>query len=454
MLEKNPILLSLAILILATLAVFTPELALLFVAGITAIIAVYRYPVFGISLALLATVFGEYGRFTLIGISLLPLDIIAPLVLSVFIIRKLIEKGSFALDRSSLLLLVFWGAAGLSLLFGSFELAGSETKFAALHLLRFITISGLFFVARDLPSKKNFQAGSALFLTGIILAGLGFWLMTQIPNFTDAGLTEEGWDPHIGRLTSTWLDPNFAAGAFAFILAYAGAEFLSSKKVLKQISLLGIAGVLLVALLLTYSRSGLLALGVAGLVLGLVKSRQLLIGLIVVAAIGMFISPRLAERVGELAQSASSLTGNSQQVLDPTAQLRVSSWKEGWRIWEQSPLLGTGYGAYKFHQNFSDEDSHAATGSDFSLLNVAATTGVLGLMAYLALLSSLFLDAWKNRKTALGLGFLAAGAGLLVHSVFVNSLFYPPLMLYFFVLAGMVQNTGIQDKKRVLGFGK
>ena len=443
-LEKHKISLSLAILALGTSAVFYPVVILLFIVVALFTYIIFRSPTIGIIISILATTIGEFGRLEIFGASAFILDLIAPAVLLIWLIKKLAKKESLNFDRSGTMLILFIGIAIFSLLLGSLEVAIAEIKFSALHLIRFISIAGLFFVARDTASKRNIsRIINYLLLTGILLALGGFYLFTIFPDFTEAGLTELGWDPHIGRLSGTWFDPNLIAGAFTFLLALLGSKLLLQKKLSKKIILLLVAGILLTALFLTYSRSGLLALGVSGLLLGLVQSRKLLIGLLVIGILGIFVSERLAERVDELTQSVSSLSSESQQVLDPTAELRTESWQEGLRVWQENPIFGTGYGAYKFHQNFTSEDSHAVTGSDSSLLNVAAMTGTIGLVTFLIFLFSLVKDAWSARKTTIGLGFLAGVAGLLVHSIFVNSLLFPPLMLYFFIVGGLLVSKSI-----------
>jgi len=432
-LEKNKFVLSLTILALATLAVFVPVLVFATTGGILFAMLIFKFPVFGITAAILASVFGEFGRIELVGTSFLILDLIAPAVLTIWLLRKFVRKEKIILDGISGSLLAFWAIGFLSLIFASGELSGEELKFAFLHLLRFIGISGLLLVARDCGKKEAAGILNTLFFAGILLAISGFILLRILPDFAAAGLTEAGWDPHIGRLTSTFLDPNFAGGAFAFLLAILGGKFLRERKFGKQVILITVAGILGIALLLTFSRSALLALGFSGLILGIFGSRKILLAMLAVGILGISISPRLQERIKELAKSADSIGSESQQILDPTAQLRVDSWQEGWRIWQENPLLGAGFGAYKFQQTFSSEDSHAATGSDASLLNVGATTGFLGFGIFVIFLVNIASAAFRKKEW----GFLAAFAGLLVHSIFVNSLFFPPLALYFFVSGGL-----------------
>jgi len=435
------VLLSVLILSVATAAVFAPAFVL-GLCGVALIIAsIWRWPFFGIATAILVTLGGEFARIQIGGLSLLPLDLLAPAVLGIWALKKVVQKENWQLDAIGGWLIAFWGVAALSLAWNMPELSIGELQEAALHLIRFVSISGLIFVVRDAVHAECERENvlKVLLLASALLALSGFVLMRLLPDFAEAGLAGLGWDPHIGRLTASWLDPNFAGGAFAFFLAFAGARFLHTKKAFEQAVLIGLAGILLVALLLTFSRSGLLAFGVAGLILGALRSRSLLIAGIVLGILGTSLSPRLQERLGELAQSAASLGDTSQQVLDPTAQLRVDSWHEGWRIFTENPVIGVGYGAYASAQTFSDSESHAATGSDSSILNVAATTGAVGLLAFLGLLFSIFQKAWQQRMSWAGLGLLAGGSGLLVHAVFVNSLFFAPLLLYFFVGVGVLR---------------
>ena len=431
--SRYKIVLSLVILALATASVFAPNV--IFLLGVVIVLSVlfFRLPLIGIIATLLAAFAGEFTRIEISGISFLALDLIAALTIATWLLRKLLKKEKLMLDRVSGSLFAFWIVALLSLLFGCAELSFAEFQFSLLHLLRFFGVSGLLFVARDCTKKDTPKISNALIFGGVLFALIGFALFQALPDFTEAGLTELGWDPHIGRLTSTFLDPNFAGGAFAILLAIVGGRFLREKKIERQSFMLLIAGILGLALILTFSRSALLATGFAGLVLGIFGDRRILIAIVVVAVLGIASSPRLAERIGELTQSIESFGGESQQVLDPTARLRVDSWDEGWRIFKEKPILGTGFGTYTFHQHFTSEDSHAASGSDASLLNVAATTGILGFVVFGIFLWNLTVVTFREKNW----GFLAALAGLLVHSIFVNSLFFAPIAAIFFITAGI-----------------
>ena len=70
---------------------------------------------------------------------------------------------------------------------------------------------------------------------------------------------------------------------------------------------------------------------------------------------------------------------------------------------------------------------------------MAATTGIIGLSLYLYLLINVFRTLkYKARSSPLHLGALAAFFGLIVDSQFINSLFFPQVMLLFYFILGLV----------------
>ena len=92
--------------------------------------------------------------------------------------------------------------------------------------------------------------------------------------------------------------------------------------------------------------------------------------------------------------------------------------------------------------NFSKDalqGGHSGSGSDSSILLVAATTGIIGLFTFIYLLFALLTIFLKNLKSDyLKLATTSSFLALLVHSQFVNSFFFPQIMLLFWVLVGLV----------------
>ena len=100
-------------------------------------------------------------------------------------------------------------------------------------------------------------------------------------------------------------------------------------------------------------------------------------------------------------------------------------------------ILGVVFNPLRFNfrnSQYLREDwltSHSAAGFDNSFLFVAASSGILGLIAYLGFLTALFL-----RLDATGKSLMIATA---VHSLFLNSLFFTYFLVWFYLLSGLQQ---------------
>ncbi len=86
--------------------------------------------------------------------------------------------------------------------------------------------------------------------------------------------------------------------------------------------------------------------------------------------------------------------------------------------------------------------SHAAGGVDSSILFLLVTTGVVGLSAYLYLLYMANVsDKSKKNTTQIQNLYLSSVCALLMHSLFVNSLFYPWVLLWMWILIASMEIT-------------
>lgn len=407
-------------------------------------------------LLLLAPVTGELFRIPVAGFDLLPSDILILVLITGWGIHKIRRDRYLRLGRIGKSLLVLLGAMAIGFLINLFRHDLGEMFTAFAYFARYWMYLALAFVAFDLneADKKGVFSRVVLWASTaslILVCVFGFLQLILFPNFLDLGMDVWGWDPHIGRLVSTWLDPNYVGGFLAFLLCPLAALALLKRQSHDRrafwllFSLATLGGV---ALYLTYSRSAYLAFLAGIFTLAFLKSRKLLaVGLIAILLV-FGLSARVRERTADAWDSGKSFLGlDSQVALDPTAQLRVDSWRYAREIIEEHPFIGIGYNRYKFEINKRGHGlltDHAAGGSDSSLLTVWATTGIFGLLAYfwvwLVAGTVLLKRAWKNDtfRGFLDAGLLAGFVALAVHSVFVNSLFYPPILLYLAVGLGMI----------------
>jgi len=407
-------------------------------------------------LLLISPVIGELWRVPLFGFDLLFTDIFIPIVFVWWGIDKIKNDRKIRLGKVGKITLAFLLVLILGYLINALRFDFSQMIVAGAYMARFFMYVSLLFITFDvLDRDKNnlflFSIVTRFFVAMLIIAVFGFLQLKYFPSFLDLAMYLDGWDPHIGRLLSTWFDPNFIGGYLAFILSIVvslAIFFIKNKenRLFALTLLIAFSGFF--ALYLTYSRSGYLAMLVSLGVLALLKSRKLLIITLLVSVLSFASSERVQERTIDAWDSAKALIGlDSQKALDPTAKLRVESWGYAWEMIQDYPWIGIGYNRYKYEINergYGTLGDHASGGSDSSLLTIWATTGIFGLLTYLAIgfvaTTVSIKRIWKKQtfKSYLYAGLLAGFAGMMVHSIFVNSLLFPLMMIYLWVGLGVL----------------
>ena len=446
-----------------------PAIAAVLILGALIFFVINKKMSVGLGMILFLPVIGETYRLPFGGDNgILISDIAIAFVLGVWLLKKLVARQPLPTSVFKKPLVFFTTIAVFSLLLSLTFLHPADVAAGSLYLIRFIEYTLLALVTLDVAKteKSARQILACAIFAVAVIAIAGF---IQLIVYPDLGKLEEyGWDPHINRLVSTWLDPNFVGGLLAFSLAIIVAVTLSVKGIVKKLGLTLIIILMAAALFMTYSRSAYIAAAFPLLFIGLIKSRKLLITMIFLTAVGINFLPRAQERINDLTNSVQSLIFNTNQNPDATARLRIQSWQQTLDLIQKRPLLGSGYNTLKYvkyDEGFvRDTQVHSASGSDSSLLTIFATTGILGLIAFIALywnLLKLSWATWQNQKIpalwqGYGLGIFAGTLGLLIHSLFVNSLLFPQIMIFIWICAGLLEgsNQRLSLKKTVVKIGK
>lgn len=275
-----------------------------------------------------------------------------------------------------------------------------------------------------------------LLTAGIVLLLLGFLQLIFFPNIIF--LAQYGWDPHIGRLLSTFLDPNFVGAVFVFFLAICFAFYFQYKQWgLAKFGWMGLTLLFALGIVLTYSRSAYVALVVVFLILSFWKDKRILLFGIIAGTMMFFGDPRVMERVDGIFQ------------VDETAQKRIISWENSLQIVEDNVWYGIGYNNMldeNMRRGFvKDARLHSAAGSDSSYLTVWSTMGLLGLIWYVffwvitvsVLLWKHVVEKKDNLKKWLYLGVGVGIIGVLVHAQFTNSLLYNHIYMIILFAIGL-----------------
>lgn len=362
------------------------------------------------------------GQFSSLGGGVYIFDLlIFGLGLAGLVYRLRISKKLY-LPKIYLLLSGFCVLAFISIILNPLSLADDEMTQSAGYLIRLVgyLLSGIvIFNLNSADSESSFWR-KFLVWSAVFVSVAGFIQLLVLPDLETLS-PMLGWDPHKNRLVSTFFDPNFVSG---FIVIALFVVF-DQKFFLKP----AVIGILLSALLLTFSRSGWAMFGISVLVYGLLKDRRLVTLAALLAFSAYFFVPRVQTRLSGTTDPADS------------AKYRLISWANAIKIYKEHPVFGVGYNSYKFAQlqsgtlTVDEAGARSASGADSTLLLVLATTGLVGFTVFVSALIGLSLWLWKNIFVA----ELAILAGVLVHSLFVNSLVYPQIMFALLVVFSTIR---------------
>lgn len=368
-------------------------------------------------------VLGEFGQFPFASsvFSISFTDILLLITFFFLLIWQVGIKKEIKLFNHFKFLLLFWLIAFLSLVF-------SNNFSGIFYLIRFILYSFSFYSGFILATKQNISLVniSPTFIFSITLfASLGFLQLLFYPNLEL--ISALGYDPHIGRFVSTFLDPNFSGAYLNIGLTLTFFIFFEKKE--KKYLFLSIF--FLLAIILTFSRSAYLMLIFEILILGVLKSKKLLLlGFLVVFMAYLFV-PRVTDRVNGVFQ------------LDVTSLERVRSWEKGINLFQEKPFLGLGFNNLRqvlvskgLIQTHETSLGNAVAGLDSSLIFVLVTTGITGFLIYLTFWGKASTSLFKRKKFSSQI-ILLIFVSLMINSFFINSLFYPPLMFVLYLLSGV-----------------
>lgn len=356
---------------------------------------------FWIKLFFASLLFGQVGGITLApGIVLYAHDV----VLLVLLLVRLWNTKHFIKPKLFLPIVLFSVVGLLSLFFALFRFAPWQVGQGSLYLLRWIAYASVYMIlAQETTLGLFFLRG--LFFTGSAFSVLGLLQYILYPNLRN--LWYLGWDPHYYRLFSTFLDPNYA-GLFIVLTILLG---LHINKKLWPVQIIN-----LFALYLTYSRGSYLAF-ISGSIVWIVMTKQWKWFWGLLLFISLIFLPKPGGDTLRLTRTDSTIS-------------RIENWREAGKLFMKAPVFGSGFNTLRFIKG--NPNSHAAGGVDNSFLFLFVTTGIVGLASYSWLL-------WSMRSPSPL--YWAAMTATLVHSMFTNSLFYPWILLWWWIIAGTLRSS-------------
>lgn len=334
--------------------------------------------------------FGPDFRVNLFSVSIPVFD----LLLSLYILSKLILKPT--ISNKYVILFIVWNLISYLLNLKNYGFLYQNF----FYLFKLTNLCLLLFVPINISKNQK-----KYFLT-ILFANILFGFIQYLFWPDLASYKFFGWDPHLNRLTSTFLDPTFTALIFLLLLIY---YFFENPKIF-------ILSLIYLSIALTYSRSTLLALLISSLYFGLKQSKNLKLFLktLLLIIITIIVLPN---SIGE----GTNLKRTS------TIYAKVENYKQALNLIKQKPLIGHGYNnLLSFKKPTNLYPDHSQSGFDSSLLTITSTSGIIGLTLFLLAFSKYFLNLTIMEKTAI--------ISILIHSLFANSLLYSWIIFCYSIL--------------------
>jgi len=236
-------------------------------------------------------------------------------------------------------------------------------------------------------------------------------------------------------------DPNFYGRILLIAVPLAVALGIYEKRWPRRLAYFGAAAIVSAAVLFTYSRGAMLALGVVGVLLLLamhISPKTIALAAAAGVVLLMLLPSEMAER--RLSTLKTLAPGESSARKDTSIEMRKLYALSAWKMFETHPLTGVGAGHFPLQYwryatrvgssdyNYSPPGYHAFPHNIY--LEVAAETGLPGVIAFFGAIATVFVTlrraqwrlsrAGQRRQAFVVTGIAIAIAGYLAASIFLH----------------------------------
>ncbi|WP_196603213.1 O-antigen ligase family protein [Pectinatus haikarae] len=286
------------------------------------------------------------------------------------------------------------------------------------------------------------------YTVGINTAGMDWTDMQAFPEMTM-------------RVFSTWENPNILAGYLNMVMAIAFGIFIYTDEKKARL-IIGVFFILAVIILgFTYARGACLSIVAVIAAYGIFCKKKIILPLVAVLAVLMYLDTALFDRMTSVFTT-----------IDTSSELRLALWESTVEMVLDHPLLGIGWGAYYFvypsYDFYMQGNFIKIVHAHNMYLNIAAETGIIGLLSFIVCLGGSIWRALLNYKR-LPTNFLRGtllGCGLALSAIALNGLtdfvlFNTRLSMFFWsviaVISALLQNKELLTaregmKNRRIGF--
>ncbi len=374
-------------LVTGSLSVLVPPMFMMGLAAVlVSVVVVFKYPYIGLLIYLATFLIRPAELYP----ALEPLRVermIGILVLLATLIKHKRQYGRlfFPNDLGTRMLLLFWGLLCVSWVI-SYDRADTVATIESLFKLIVFYI----IVIYEVNSRKRFDVFMGVFL--LLIAFIAFLAFRDY--YGGGAIYRMGITRAVGR-TSAGGDANTLAGTLATTVPLVIMYFRAHKHLIIRLGCLGVLGLLLLMIVNTGSRTGLLTL-LAGIAVLVWFSRYRLVTAIVALLLlcaSWFVIP------DQYRQRYMTMVDDDRD-LDEVSSGRVAIWENGLRMFFGRPLYGVGGGAFRTANGSGDFGPPIDMQPHSIYIQIFATYGIIGALVWFTFLGHLIWQLLHARAPA------------------------------------------------------
>ena len=297
----------------------------------------------------------------------------------------------------------------------------------------------LFAVVAENAFETKLQVKGLMFVMcgiGVLVSLYGFYQYMFQSKFGGVWVDTEMFESISFRVYSTLENPNVLGEYFLLIIPFAVAGFFVSKQLILRLYYLGCGAVMMLCLILTYSRGCYIGILVAAAVfLVLLDRRFIILGVFGLLALPFVLPETIIHRFMSIGNMSDSSTSYRVYIWMGTINMLKDYWLCG---------IGPGQSAYNKVYPFYGYNEISAPHSHNTFLQIMCDTGIVGIIVFLVTIyqyfKSLFTSYLKEESFEAKVFMISSMSGVsafLVQSLFDYTFYNYRVMLLFWIFIGM-----------------
>lgn len=351
-----------------------------------------------------------------------------------FILKILLEKEfTFRYVPMNAWIIVFLAIYVLSAIFSTSIVTSLQIALLVGSFIMFY-----FVIVNSITTQKKIEWMQRIFvIVGLCVSLYGIYQYVFAGTFASSSFVDKEMFEDIStRVNGTFDNPNVMGEYLLFVIPIAATYLWKEKKWFQKIIVLGIIGIILISLALTYSRGCYLGIVASiGIFMLLVNLKFILLFLAGIISLPMILPASIMNRITSI--------GNTS---DSSTSYRISIWKGAIDMIKDYWYRPIGQGTVAFNRIYPLY-SYSGVGAEHThnlFLQMIIELGILGVITFLGVIFKFYqtlgnaLKICKDKVLSIQIiAFISGMSGFLVQSLFDNTWYNNRIILIFWIFVGL-----------------